>query len=252
MYYKSSAIILKTSDLRDADKLVNVFSANEGKVRAVAKGVKKTRSTLRACIQPFSHSLLHFHRGRDLDLISQGSIINFYGPVRDDIQKMLYAVYMMELLDKSLLERMPLPDLFSGTLEVLDYLNSHTFNPLIIRFFELRLLVSLGYAPTLHHCVRCGSTAGTMAAFSMAEGGVICSKCRSDIARAFPLSGETLALIRYMISGRVNTLGRVKATETALKQLEEFMEEYLEYHLERSFQMKKTIRLLKKRMVLPG
>jgi len=165
---------------------------------------------------------------------------------------MLYAVYMMELLDKSLLERMPLLDLYSDTLEVLDYLNSHAFNPLIIRFFELRLLVSLGYAPNLRHCVRCGSTAGTIAAFSMAEGGVICSKCRPETSQAFALSGETLALIRYMISGQVNALGRVKATDMALRQMEGFMEEYLEYHLERSFQMKKTIKLLKKRMLLPG
>jgi len=78
MYYKSSAIILKTSDLREADKLVNVFSADEGKVRAVARGVKKTTQySAGRVVQPFSHSLLHFHRGRDLDIISQGSIIKF-------------------------------------------------------------------------------------------------------------------------------------------------------------------------------
>lgn len=252
MYYKSGAIILKTSDLREADKLVNVFSATDGKVRAVARGVKKPRSSLRACIQPFSQSLLHFHRGKDLDIITQGRIINFYGQAREDIQKMLYAVYMMELLDKSLLEHMPLPQLYAATLEVLDYLNDHAFNPLVIRFFELKLLVSLGYAPILNQCVQCGGASSPMAVFSMAEGGVVCPQCVPKVSHCFHLSGESLAMIRFMTSGKITALGRIKASEVALRQMESFLEEYLEYHLERSFQMKKTIKVLKKRMMLPG
>ena len=176
-------------------------------------GVKKPKSSLRACVQPFCHSFFHFHRGREMELITQGRLMEFYANTREDISRLLYAVYIMELLDKSLLDKMPLPDLYYHTLEVLEYINQLGINPLIIRHFELQLLLNLGYSPNLNSCVNCGST--ELSAVNIAAG--------EQYARLPEVSGpihrfcQTLALLRLM-RAKLTTLSRVKASHASLMQ----------------------------------
>ncbi|NLO21428.1 MAG: DNA repair protein RecO [Syntrophomonadaceae bacterium] len=247
-YYQSRAIILKNMDYRESDKIVHVFTEKEGKVSAVARGIKKPKSSLRACVQPFCHSLLHFRRGREMELITQGSLIEFYANTREDISRLIYAVYIMELLDKSLLEKMPFNDLYGHTLQVLDYINQWGINSVIIRHFELQLLLSLGYSPSLEFCINCGSK--ELGAFNIAAGGAICEGCRNLSDPIYPISAQTLALLRLLLRAKLTTLSRVKATPASLLQLENLLEAYLEYHLERKFNLSQTIKKLKAKMMI--
>ncbi len=247
-YYQSPSIILKNMDYRESDKIVHVFTEKEGKVSAVARGIKKPKSSLRACVQPFCHSLLYFHRGREMELITQGRLMEFYANTREDISRLLYAVYLMELLDKSLLDKMALPDLYQHTLQILDYINQWGVNPLVIRHFELQLLLSLGYLPVLDSCVNCGSK--ELKAFNLAAGGAICEGCRNSSEPIHPISAQTLAILRLLQRTNLNTLSRVKASPKSLSQLENLLEAYLEYHLERKFHLSSTIKQLKARMMI--
>lgn len=247
MYYSSRAIILKNRDLRESDKLVTIFSEKEGKLTAVAKGVKKSKSSLRACVQPFCQSQLYLSHGKELDLITQGKLINFYANSREDINRTLYCMYIMELLDKSLMDRAALPELFRTAIAVLELINEYGLNPLFIRYFEMKLLVNLGYSPVVDNCSACGSRNIQNFAFSLSEGGLLCDDCiaRGEV-ELIKLSGETIGLIRLLSQGNTKTLKRVKASPGALRQLEFFLEKYLEYYLDRRFNMKNTIKLLKK------
>ncbi|MDD2619699.1 MAG: DNA repair protein RecO [Syntrophomonadaceae bacterium] len=245
MYYRSRGIILKSMDLREADQLLTIFSEKAGKIKAVAKGSKKTRSSLRGCIQPFCHSQLFFSAGKDMDLITQGKIIDFYGNTREDFDRTLYALYILELLDKSLMDRAALPVLYLRTIAVLDFLNQRGYNPLTFRYFEMSLLSALGYTPILDHCVNCASKE-ILVAVDMAEGGMLCSACTYQGEHTLALKPETLALAKLLLNANVKMLDRVRASEPALKQLEIFLEKYLEYHLERRFNMKNIMRTLKR------
>ena len=144
MYYRTRAIVLKSINYRDADKLVSLFTEEKGKVRAIARGVQKPKSSLRACTQPFCHSTFHLAGGRELDVITQGKIIDFYGNSREDMILSLYSMYIMELLEKTLLDKMPVPFLYTTALSVLAYLDQKGVNPLVLRFFEMQLLAGLG------------------------------------------------------------------------------------------------------------
>lgn len=247
MNYRSRAIVLKNMDYQETDKLVTIFTEQEGKIRAIAKGIKKPGSTLRACIQPFCHSLLYLRPGRNLELVTQGRLKDFYGNLREDINGTLQAMYLMELLDKSLMDRVAMKPLFNTTVEVLEYLDLHGLNPLAIRYFELKLLIYLGYQPVLGQCVRCGQSVNNDREFDLAEGGVICATCSQNYTSRWitSLSGETLALLRLMMQRNLIAIDRVKASPTALRQMEWFTEKYMEYHLERRFVVKKTIRSMK-------
>lgn len=245
VYDHSQALIIKSTDYGEADKLVTVFSEQQGKLRAIARGIKKPKSSLRACVQPFCHSLLYFYRGRELDLITQGRLVEFFGNSRENLQRTLYSVYLMELLDKSLMDRMPMPELFRLTLNLLQSINEQGVNPLMIRCFEMALAIQLGYRPVLHQCVSCGSSQN-LVRFCLAEGGMICSNCVKTIqAEMIPLSGESLALLRRLDGANLGMLSRVRVSGTAQQQVEFFLEQYLQYYLDRQFKMKETIRRLK-------
>lgn len=246
MYYKSRSIIIKSMDYRESDKLVTVFSEKEGKIKAIARGIKKPGSSLRACIQPFCHSLLFFHGGKELDLITQGRLIDFYGNSREDIKRTLYCVYILELLDKALMEREAMPRLYSLTLLTLQHINEKGLNPLVLRCFELQLLVQLGYRPILDKCSNCGQVGSGLKSFSLSAGGMLCPQCAARDQDAILLNGEALALLGLLANGNLNTLGRVRVSAGSLEKLEYFLERYLEYHLERRFNLKNTIRILKK------
>ena len=132
-YYQSRAIILKNMDYRESDKIIHLFTEKEGKLSALARGVKKPKSSLRACVQPFCHSFFHFHRGREMELITQGRLMEFYANTREDISRLLYAVYIMELLDKSLLDKM-LCLIYTTIPWSSGIINQLGINPLIIGF----------------------------------------------------------------------------------------------------------------------
>jgi len=249
LYYQSRGVILRQRDFKDSDKLLSIFTEKEGKVSAVAKGVKKPKSSLRACVQPFCHAYLYLNRSRELDLLTQGKMLDFYGNSRQDLERALHCLYMMELLDKSLLDHVPLPDLYVSLLVVLEAINEQGLNPLFIRYFESQLLVNLGYKPVLKHCASCGQQIAGHYYFSLTQGGLICKSCINPDEFNLTLSGETLGLLRLLTEGSFQAVAKVKASPAALKQLELVLEKYLEYHLERRFKMKNTISVLKKTMM---
>lgn len=239
--------MLKNLDYQDADKLVTVFSEKEGKIKAVAKGVKKPKSSLRAVVQPFTHSFLYLSRGRDLDIITQGRLLEFYPAIREDLGKTLYAYYIMELLDKSLLEKTPSPFLYNETLQILSYLNDKGVKNLVIRYFEVQLIKELGYKPRLEDCAACGGKTGSTR-FNLAEGGILCDDCARFLKTDFILSGETFSLLKFLTRTNLKSLERVKASEEALNKLEQLLGKYLEYHLESKFNLKNAISQLKKNL----
>jgi len=250
MYYQSRSIVLKNRDLRDSDQILTIFTEREGKVTAVAKGVKKPKSSLRGCTQPFCHSLLYFSRSRDMDLITQGRIIDFFGNSREDITRTLYSMYMMELLDKSLLERVALPQLYAALTRVLELINQQGLDLMLVRYFESQLLVNLGYKPIMDQCAHCGSKELRDFNFSLQEGGLLCPACLEGSEHLMILRGETAALVRLLCEGSLQAVQRVKASPLARQQLEIVLEKHLEYHLERRFKVKNTIRLLKRTLAV--
>lgn len=246
MYYRSRCITLRTRDLRESDQLITVFSEKEGKLTAVAKGVKKPKSSLRGCIQPFCHSLLFFSQGRELDLITQGRLLDFFGNSREDLNRTLHIMYMMEVLDKSLMDRVPMPQLYLALADILGLIDQEGFNPVLLRYFESRLLMSLGYKPVLDRCAKCGHRSFKRYTFSPADGGLLCDSCLAGGRHQVILRGDCLGLLRLLSEDNLRAICRVKVAPEAMQQLESVLETYLEYHVERKFRVKNTIRWLKR------
>ncbi len=248
-YYHSLGFILRNRDYREADRLVTVFTEKHGKISAVARGVKKAKSSLRACTQPFCYSELFLRRGKTLDMITQGKTIDFFGRARENMETVMYLLYITEILDKVLPEHQPCPELFAATVRLVQTLEEKGPRPVYLRWFEARVIDQLGFTPELNQCVSCRGREKPGNYFSIADGGLLCENCYQHTTNAiYFLNPEVLAILRLLLKTDVTFLDRLQMREPVLKQLEQFWEKYLEYHLEHRFALKNALAVLKRMM----
>ena len=204
--YRDEAIVLRTQKLGEADRIITVLSRRRGKIRAVARGVRRTSSKFGARLEPFSHVDLQFATGRTLDIVTQVESLHAFGqPLAANYPAYTAGQVMLETADR-LVDELGEPAvqqfvLLVGALRVLDAGTSDGPRPasLILDSYLLRSLAVAGYAPTFTDCARCG-VVGPHAACSPAAGGVVCELCRPPgSARPAP---ATIALLGALLEGR--------------------------------------------------
>lgn len=193
--YREQGVVLRTYRLGEADRIVVLCTAGRGKVRAVAKGVRKTTSRFGSRLEPTSHVSLQLYEGRNLDTITQAETIDHHGAIRADLDRLAKASAVLEAVDQISQEDEPNPGLYRmvvGALRVLDAQDA----PLIVPAFYLRILALEGSTPLLDECAVCG-VADDLVAFDLAVGGALCRLHRSGL----PMSPEALALCRRILGG---------------------------------------------------
>jgi DNA repair protein RecO (recombination protein O) len=227
--YRDSGVVLRTYKLGEADRIVVLLTAENGKVRAVAKGVRKTTSRFGARLEPMSHVRLLLYRGRELDIVSQAESVEPLSPLLHDLDRASQALAVLEAADQLALEREPNPELYRMVVGVLRTIASRP-SPLVVPAFFWKLLAAEGLRPELDTCVRCGGAEPdvTLVAFDLAEGGVLCRSCRSGTA----ISPAALALLRAVLGGRLNdVLGSPESPAT--HEVGTLATRALEHHIER-------------------
>jgi DNA repair protein RecO (recombination protein O) len=233
--YRDDGVVLRTQKLGEADRIVTILGRTTGRVRAVAKGVRRTKSRFGGRLEPFTHVDLMLHPGRSLDVITQAEVIRPYGePLTGDYPRYTAGVAMLETAERfTPVEKEPALRqllLLIGGLRALA--EKEHDSRLVLDAFLLRSLAVAGYAPTLEECARCGAPGRELRlpAFAIAAGGTVCPSCRPPGA-ASP-APDTVALMRALLRGdwdgadgserrhRVECSGLVAA--------------YLQWHLEHS------------------
>ncbi|MCL1816832.1 MAG: DNA repair protein RecO, partial [Clostridiales bacterium] len=156
-YYNLQAIVLRNHLYKEHDKLVGLFSLQRGRFTALARGASRPTGGLRGLTQPFTQVNLSLARGRgSLDIITQGEIERPFISLRQDLTKIAYASYMVELTTLAMPEEKPSHNVFTLLLAAFSLLDMDISPPLASCFFELRLLAALGLAPYLADCMNCG------------------------------------------------------------------------------------------------
>lgn len=193
--YRDEAVVVRTMRLGEADRIVTLVTPEHGKVRAVAKGVRRTKSRIGARLEPLCHvSLLAWH-GRELDVVTQVEAIHPFRGIRDDLGLLAQALTMLEVADQVSVERHGSPAVFALLVRALRALE-RTASPAVLGAFCWKLLVAEGIGPVADRCARCGADV-ELVAFDPGEGGFLCRGCR----RGQGVSSETLALVRRVLGG---------------------------------------------------
>ena len=230
--YRDTGVVLRTYKLRESDRIVVFHTAENGKVRAVAKGVRKTRSKFGARLEPMSHVRLLLYRGRELDIVSQAESVEPLSPMLSSLDRGSQGLAVIEAVDQLSLEREPNPQLYRMLVGVLRTIATTTASAssLNVAAFYWKLLANEGMRPELDRCVRCGESepAVALVAFDLNEGGVLCRSCRSGQA----VSPGALEVMREILGGQlVAALARDESATT--HEVSSLATRALEFHIER-------------------
>jgi len=243
--YRTEGIVLRRSDFGEADRLLVLLTPGQGKLRVLAKGVRKVPSRKAGHVEPFMRSQYLLARGRNLDIVTQVEATDTFQNVRSDLVRTSYAYYWMELVDgfsEEGEENAPLYRLLAESLERLD----RGANPaLLTRFFELHLLTLVGYRPELQRCVACGRPhEPTAVFFSPGDGGVRCQHCGEGAPGAIEVSLAAFKVLRYLQNQEYPAVEGLQLRPETLREVEMVLRRYLVFILERNFKSASFLNLL--------
>jgi DNA repair protein RecO (recombination protein O) len=242
LYYRDDGIVLRTQDLGEADRIITVLTRRSGRVRAVGKGVRRTKSRFGARLEPFTHVDLLLYAGRsNLDTVTQADSLRAYGErLASDYPRYTSGVAMLETAERfTPEEKQPAQRQFLLLVGGLRTLGEGAHAPrLVLDAFLLRSLAVAGYAPALDECAVCGSpevavkgeVGGGSRVFAIAAGGLTCRSCRP--AGAVTPSAHTVALMGALLRGdwaQADSAERRHQVECS-----GLVAAYLQWHLEHS------------------
>jgi DNA repair protein RecO (recombination protein O) len=230
--YKEQGVVLRSAKLGEADKIVTVLTQGSGKVRAVAKGIRKTTSRFGGRLEPFTHVSLLVYRGRGaLDTITQADIISAHRPLREDLGLFAAGETMLEAADKVAEEHERNVRLFLLLLSGLRALSGRPEEPTVVaESFLLKLLSLSGFHPSLTACAVCGRTSPEL--FSSGQGGGVCTGCAE--IDAGPASQDAMTYLAGIASADLAAVGDAPPTGIVVrKEARALLYGFAEYHLER-------------------
>ena len=224
--YRDQGIVLRTHKLGEADRIVTFITERHGKVRAVAKGVRKTKSKFGARLEPTSHVALQLYEGRELDIVTQAESLDHFKAIREDLDRLTRAVTMLEAVDQLSLEREPNPDLYRMLLGALRTVAARN-SALVVAGFHWKILALEGFRPQVEGCVVCETPEG-LVAFDPTEGGLLCGEHR----RGTRVSPEAVLLLQQILGGRLALALEAEAS-SATHEVDNLATRIMEHHLER-------------------
>lgn len=229
--YRDEALVLRVHKLGEADRIVSLLTRRHGRVRAVAKGVRRTTSRFGARLEPFTHVDLQCHTGRSLDTVTQVESLHAHGAaLAGDYPRWTAGQAMLETAERMTPEeREPATQQFLLLVAGLRALVAAEHAPsLVLDAYLLRSLAVAGWAPSFAECARCGAP-GPHRAFSVPGGGMVCAGCRPGGA-ALP-SPESVALMGALLSGDWAQADR--SAEIHRREASGLVAAFLTWHLER-------------------
>lgn len=233
--YNADAIVIRVRDFDEADKIVTLFTREEGKVQAVAKGARRPRSRFAAATQLFTHCRVQCYSGRSLDTLSQVEITGSFRLLREELVRMAYGTYICELVDDMAPERQKLEAPYLLLLATLHLLATDGVDPEpVTRAFELKLLSLLGFRPVLGECVSCGGPlpAGEVR-FSPPLGGALCDRCHGDGQRVLLIRRGALEAMRHLLDGDLRRAPLLRLGPDLGADVGRALEDYVEWRLEK-------------------
>lgn len=237
------AVVLRHSDWGEADRMLWLYSREFGKLRAIAKGVRRARSRKAGHLEPFTRVKLLISRGRELPLITQVDTIDPYLVLREDLLRMTCAAYLVELLDRFTYEEGPNQSLFRLITDSLNRLCQPVNIDLVTRYYEIRLLDLLGFRPQLFECASCGAEIKPENQyFSAQQGGALCPKCGPFVEGSRPVSLKALKYFRHFQRSSYADATIAVLTPSLNHEMEILMQHYLTYLLERGLNTPPFIR----------
>ena len=229
--YRDQAVVIRTQKLGEADRIITLITKERGRIKAVAKGVRRTKSKFGARLEPTSFVDLQLYEGKSLDVITQAEAIENFGDVLSgDYKRWTIANSILEAAERfTENEHEPALQQFNLLVGALRALANDTYDSsLILDAYLLRALSIAGFAPSMMDCSICNKQ-GPHKYFSLVGGGSVCMECKTSAA-ATP-AVETLELMANLQTGDWETA--IKSELKNRREASGLIAAYLQWHIER-------------------
>jgi DNA repair protein RecO (recombination protein O) len=233
--YRTQAIVLGHMEFGEADRILRLFTLERGKITAIAKGIRKIRSRKAGHLEPFTEVTLFMAKGRNMDIITQAETINPHMGLRQDLQLVGMAAYVLEVLDRFTFEEGQNIAMFRLLSDTLTRLESQADPKTVVHYYELRLLDLLGFRPQLFSCIDCGEKITEQDQFfSPLAGGIACPKCGRSRSEAWPVDKDVLRYLRHFQRSNWQSVESLIIPLEIEAQFNHLIERYFTYLLERT------------------
>ncbi|WP_163581189.1 DNA repair protein RecO [Gracilibacillus saliphilus] len=229
MFEKVEGFILKTQDYGETHKIVTILTPTLGKVGAIARGAKKTKSRMAAITQPFIHGLFLIQPGSSLATIQQGEVITSFRKIREDIFKTAYTSYLAELTDKLVEAKKYNPFVYKQLLHTIERINDDKDPEILTMIYEWKMYKEAGFAPVVTQCVSCGNPQD-LKVFSISNGGLLCRNCVRLDENAISIPEKVAKLMALFAWVEVEQIGNISVKTENKMILQRIMDQYYEEH----------------------
>jgi DNA repair protein RecO (recombination protein O) len=233
--YVTDAIVLSRFDLGEADRVLTLITPHHGKLKVIAKGIRRPSSRLGGSLEPFAELNVALARGRTFDIVTEVHVGHAWLALRDRLESAATAWYLAELADRSLEERHAAEPLYALLHRAYELLDAGMAPGRVARWYELHLADELGQRPEVDRCVECDRVLEPDEAFRWVPplGGVVCSRCPGPPATRTGLSLEALKLLKAYQRLDIEALAALRLPEAVEREVEAAMREFMRVALER-------------------
>lgn len=234
VHYKG--IVIKEVNTGEADKIITVLTAEEGKISISAKNARRPKNSLSSGTQLLCFCDYMLFKGKELYNMSCCEVIEPNYEIRNDIIKLTYSSHILELIYDNVQEGEPSGDILQLLLNTL-YVIAKTDRSLelVARVFELRLMALLGYEPHVSSCVNCNSTDDQAMYFDLDNSGIACAQCIDPKGRVISLLPGTVKALRYIMKISPRKLFSFSLSEESIKELGIISRRYIKEHLGKEY-----------------
>jgi len=247
--YTTNAIVIRSSNYGESDKIVTFFTKDFGKIRGIAKGARRSRKRFQNALGLFSHLRLIFFDREGMGLVrAEGcDILQAFPKIREDLRKIFWGNYYLELMSEMAGERETNREAFDVLLSFLSNLEEGEPQEEALRMFEIRVLSLFGYRPNMKRCDLCKKDWEALkdsptAFFSLEKGGLICEGCSKTLNNLIPLSLGTAKLIERISQMELGKIRRLKFTPQALSESRELLPKFITYQLGKELRSLKALK----------
>lgn len=249
--YQVTAIVLKRTDVGEADRLLTLLTAERGKLRAVAKGARKPSARKTGHVELFNSVALSIHVARDLDLITQAQTIEPFLAMRNDLDRLSYAYYFAEVIDRFVQEEIEQREVYDLLRNALHWLETTTHLSRMARYFEMQLLDALGYRPQLYVCVQSKQELQPEENFFSPEaGGMLKAQYRDAYRDSISVPVNALKVLRYLQVRTFAEIEQLKLSPQVEMEVEAILHYYVTHLLERNLKSVDFLNTLKHAAVI--
>lgn len=233
--YVTDAIVLSRFDLGEADRVLTLITPGGGKLKAIAKGVRRPTSRIGGSLEPFAELRVALAHGRTFDVVTQVTVSHAWLRLRDSLESAATAWYLAELADRSMEERHEAEPLYGLLRRAYELLDAGMAPGRVARWYEMHLADELGVRPEVDRCVECDRVLEATETFRWVPplGGVLCSRHPGPPASTAGLSVEALKLLKAYQRLDVEALASLRLASEVEREVEGAMRDFIRIALER-------------------